>query len=375
MSFTGSTTFMAEALRLAKEGVALASPNPLVGCVIAQGETVVGRGFHTWAGLKHAEILALEDAGDAARGADVYVTLEPCSHTGRTGPCADALIAAGVARVFAASGDPNPLVDGEGFRRLRAAGIEVVQMEGFAAEAASLNEAFFHFVKTGKPLVTLKCALTLDGKISAPQDNSGWITSERARAHVQTLRHAADVMLTGSGTVLADDPLLTDRSGLPRSRPLLRVVLDSTLRIPLDSKLVASASGDLLIATTSAASSERRAALEARGAEVKVFDGPRGRVDLRDVVSETGARNYLSLMIEAGSMVNWAALDSGVVDKVFLYYAPKILGGLQSLPMAGGAGRQRRTDALVLERTKLHEIPPDEFAVEAWVKPESRREP
>ncbi len=366
---------MAEALRLAKEGVALASPNPLVGCVIAQGETVVGRGFHTWAGLKHAEILALEDAGDAARGADVYVTLEPCSHTGRTGPCADALIAAGVARVFAALGDPNPLVDGEGFRRLRAAGIEVVQMEGFAAEAASLNEAFFHFVKTGKPLVTLKCALTLDGKISAPQDNSGWITSERARAHVQTLRHAADVMLTGSGTVLADDPLLTDRSGLPRSRPLLRVVLDSTLRIPLDSKLVASASGDLLIATTSAASSERRAALEARGAEVKVFDGPRGRVDLRDVVSEIGARNYLSLMIEAGSMVNWAALDSGVVDKVFLYYAPKILGGLQSLPMAGGAGRQKRTDALVLERTKLHEIPPDEFAVEAWVMPESRREP
>jgi len=366
---------MAEALRLAKEGVALASPNPLVGCVIAQGEVVVGRGFHTWAGLKHAEILALEDAGDAARGADVYVTLEPCSHTGRTGPCADALIAAGVARVFAASGDPNPLVDGEGFRRLRAAGIEVVHMEAFAAEAASLNEAFFHFVKTGKPLVTLKCALTLDGKISAPQDNSGWITSERARAHVQTLRHAADVMLTGSGTVLADDPLLTDRSGLPRSRPLLRVVLDSTLRIPLDSKLVASASGDLLIATTSAASSERRAALEARGAEVKVFDGPRGRVDLRDVVSEIGARNYLSLMIEAGSMVNWAALDSGVVDKVFLYYAPKILGGLQSLPMAGGAGRQKRTDALVLERTKLHEIPPDEFAVEAWVKPESRREP
>lgn len=366
---------MAEALRLAREGVALASPNPMVGCVIARGETVVGRGFHTWAGLKHAEILALEEAGDEARGADVYVTLEPCSHTGRTGPCADALIAAGVARVFAASGDPNPQVDGEGFRRLRAAGIEVVHMEAFAAEAASLNEAFFHFVKTGKPLVTLKCAVTLDGKISAPQDNSGWITSERARAHVQTLRHAADVMLTGSGTVLADDPLLTDRSGLPRSRPLLRVVLDSTLRIPLDSKLVASASGDLLIATTSAASPERRAALEAHGAEVKVFDGPRGRVDIRDVVSEIGARNYLSLMIEAGSMVNWAALDSGVVDKVFLYYAPKILGGLQSLPMAGGAGRQKRTDALVLERTKLHEIPPDEFAVEAWVKPESRREP
>ena len=374
MNSTGNSKFMAEALQLAREGVALASPNPMVGCVIVRDDQVVGRGVHTWAGLKHAEILALEEAGAQARGADVYVTLEPCSHVGRTGPCADALIAAGVARVFTASGDPNPLVDGEGFRRLRASGLEVIHMDEFQAEAERLNEAFFHFALTGKPLVTLKCALTLDGKISAPADNTGWITSERARTHVQTLRHGADVMLTGSGTVLADDPLLTDRSGLPRSRPLLRVVLDSTLRIPLDSKLVASAHGDLLVATTSAASAERRAALEARGVEVRVFDGPRGRVDIRDVVSELGLRKYLSVMIEAGSMVNWAALDSGVVDKVFLYYAPKILGGLLSLPMAGGAGRQKRTDALILERTKLHEIPPDEFAVEAWVKQESRKD-
>ncbi len=365
---------MAEALGLARQGVALTSPNPMVGCVIARGDVVVGRGFHTWDRVKHAEVLALEEAGDQARGADVYVTLEPCSHTGRTGPCADALIAAGVARVFAASGDPNPQVDGEGFRRLRAAGIEVFLLEEFEEAAAALNEPFFHFAKTGKPLVTLKCAVTLDGKISAPVDNTGWITSIRARAHVQTLRHAADVMVTGSGTVLADNPLLTDRSGLPRSRKLLRVVLDSTLRIPLHSRLVESVDGDLLIATTSAASPERRAALEARGVEVRVFDGPRGRVDIRDVVAELAARKYLSVMIEAGSMVNWAALDSGVVDKVFLYYAPKILGGLQSLPLAGGAGRQRRTDALVLERTKLHEIPPDEFAVEAWVKAESRRD-
>ncbi|MCU1327988.1 MAG: 5-amino-6-(5-phosphoribosylamino)uracil reductase / diaminohydroxyphosphoribosylaminopyrimidine [Bryobacterales bacterium] len=363
-----ASALMSEAIRLASQAVGLASPNPMVGCVIAQGERIVGRGFHTWEGVKHAEVLALEEAGAAARGADVYVTLEPCSHSGRTGPCADALVAAGVARVFVASADPNPLVNGEGLRRLRAAGIEVTMTPEFEAEAVALNEAFFHFIRTGKPLVTLKCALTLDGKISAPMDNTGWITSERARTHVQTLRHASDVMLTGSGTVLADDPLLNDRSGLPRSRPLLRVVLDSTLRIPLQSKLVASAKGDLLVATTSAASPERRHALEARGVEVKVLDGPRGRVDIQDVVAEIGTRRYLSLMVEAGSMVNWAALDSGVVDKVFLYYAPKILGGLQSLPMAGGAGKQKRKDALQLERTKLHPIPPDEFAVEAWVK-------
>ncbi|HXJ42308.1 MAG TPA: RibD family protein, partial [Bryobacteraceae bacterium] len=247
-------------------------------------------------------------------------------------------------------------------------GIEVIRTPEFEAEATQLNEPFFHFATTGRPLVTLKSAVTLDGKIAAPGDNTGWITSERARAHVQTLRHASDVMLTGSGTALADNPQLTDRSGLPRSRPLLRVVLDSTLRLALDSHLVTSANHDLLVATTSAASTERRTALESRGVEVLVFDGPRGRVDLRDVVTLLGQRRYLSLMIEAGSMVNWAALDAAVVDKVFIYYAPKILGGLHSLPMAGGAGRQNRTDAILLERTRLHTIPPDEFAVEAWVR-------
>jgi diaminohydroxyphosphoribosylaminopyrimidine deaminase/5-amino-6-(5-phosphoribosylamino)uracil reductase len=217
-------------------------------------------------------------------------------------------------------------------------------------------------------LTTLKSALTLDGKIAAPEDNTGWITSERARAHVQELRHASDAIVTGIGTVLADDPQLNDRSGLPRARPLVRVVLDSTLRLPLESRLVQTANEDLLVITTSAASAERRRALENRGIAVRVFDGPHGRVDIRDVISLLGEQHCLSVMIEAGSKVNWAALESGAVDKVFLYYAPKILGGLQSLPMAGGIGRMRRADAIVLERTALHPIPPDEFAVEAWVR-------
>lgn len=360
---------MREALDLAKRGVALASPNPMVGCVlVSPDDRVVGRGFHTWNGLKHAEILALEEAGPAAKGATAYVTLEPCSHTGRTGPCADALITAGVARVVAAMGDVNPLVSGAGFARLRAAGVVVEHAVELRAEAEKMNEAWLHFIRSGKPLVTLKCAVTLDGKIAAPEDNSGWITSERARAHVQELRHAADAMVTGIGTALADDPLLTDRSGLERARPLLRVVLDSTLRLPLESNLVKSADGDVLVIGTSAAPVERRRLLEAKGVEVRIFDGPRGRVDVRDAIRLLGQRKCLSVMLEAGSKVNWAALEAEVVDKVFLYYAPKILGGMNSLPMAGGTGRQRRVDAILLERTTLHPIPPDEFAVEAYIR-------
>src|SRR5215831_5875620 len=194
--------YMREALDLARQGRAQASPNPMVGCVIVRDGEVVGRGFHTYAGLRHAEVIALDQAGDRARGADVYLTLEPCSHQGRTGPCVDALIAGGVARVVAAMEDPNPQVAGEGFRKLRQASIAVQIASDFTAEAAKLNEPFVKFMRTGRPLVTLKTAITLDGKISAPDDNRGWITSERARAHVQELRHDHDAILTGIGTVL-----------------------------------------------------------------------------------------------------------------------------------------------------------------------------
>lgn len=360
--------YMRLAVDLAHAGAALASPNPQVGAVIVKDGAIVGQGSYRWDGLKHAEILALEEAGSRAYGATMYVSLEPHAHQGRTPPCTDAIIAAGIARVVVASIDPNPLVSGNGIRQLKEAGVDVQMAPEFEPEANKLNEAFFHLMSTGKPLVLLKSALTLDGKIAAPEDNSGWITSERARAHVQQVRHTHDAIITGIGTALADDPLLTDRSGLPRTRPLLRVVLDSTLRLPLESKMVTSAANDLLIVGTSAASKERRRQLESRGVEVKIFDGPRGRVDIRDVVSLLGERRCLSVMIEAGSKVNWAALEAGAVDKVLLYYAPKILGGTQSLPMAGGTGKLRRSDAILLERTTLHPIPPDEFAVEAYVR-------
>jgi diaminohydroxyphosphoribosylaminopyrimidine deaminase/5-amino-6-(5-phosphoribosylamino)uracil reductase len=359
--------FMHEALGLARKGRSLASPNPMVGAVLVRDGQVVGRGFHTYAGVHHAEVIALAEAGERAHGSTLYLNLEPCSHQGRTPPCADALIRAGVARVVAPLEDPNPLVAGDGFRRLREAGVDVEMAPEFAAEASKLNEPFLHFMRTGRPLVTLKTAITLDGKISAPDDNRGWITSERARAHVQELRHDHDAILTGIGTVQSDDCLLTDRTGLARCRPLLRIVMDSQLRLPLESKMVRSAAGDLLVVATSAASSERRKALEQRGIQVLTLDGPGGRANLAALVEWLGKQRYLSLMIEAGSKVNWTAFETGSVDRIFFYYGPKILGGLEALPLAGGIGRRRRADAIRIHGIAIHPIPPDEFAVEGYV--------
>lgn len=359
--------YMREALALARRGVGQTSPNPAVGAVLVRDGEIVGRGYHTFAGVKHAEVLALEEAGGRARGATLYINLEPCCHQGRTGPCTQTLIDAGVAHVVAAMEDPNPLVAGDGLRQLVAAGVDVYLAHEFKAEAERLNEAFVHFMRHGRPLVLLKSAVTLDGKIAAPEDNSGWITSEKARAHVQQLRHESDTILTGIGTVLGDDPQLTDRSGFLRGRPLLRIVLDSQLRIPLASRMVHGANNDLLVVTTSAAAAERRRALEARGVQVLVLDGRDGRTDLPALVRYLAQQRYLSLMIEAGSKVNWAALESGIVDKIFFYYAPKILGGMQSLPVAGGSGRRRRVDAIRFRDVHLHQITADEFAVEAWM--------
>ena len=359
---------MREALDLARRGQSLASPNPLVGAVVARDGDVLGRGFHTYAGLHHAEVIAIAQAGEQSRGASLYVNLEPCAHQGRTPPCVNAIIQAGIARVVAPISDPNPLVAGQGFARLREAGVQVEIAEDFTAEAEKLNEPFVHFMRTGRPLVTLKAAVTLDGKIAAPEDNEGWITSEIARAHVQKLRHRSDAILTGIGTVLADDCRLTDRSGGERSRPLLRVVLDSQLRLPPESRMVSSCQGDVLVVTTSAASAERRRRLEAKGVRIEVLEGSDGRTSLRALTELLAREKYLSLMIEAGSKVNWSALESGVADKIFFYYAPKILGGMQSLPVAGGAGVRRRADAIRFRDVRVHPITATEFAVEAWLQ-------
>ena len=356
---------MKRALELARRGEALASPNPMVGAVLVRGGRVVGEGFHTYVGKKHAEIIALDKAGKLVRGATLYVNLEPCCHTGRTGPCTDAIIAAGVRRVVAAMPDPNPEVAGRGFRQLRRAGV-AVEVGVLRDEAERLNEAFAKWIRTGRPLVTLKVAMTLDGKIAGAgrkRSSTTWITSAESRAKVQRLRHASDALLTGIGTVLADDPRLTDRTGLRRGRRLLHVVLDSQLRLPLKSKLVRSADGDVLVFTCAAENSRRAQALRKAGVEIVRLRGRRPR--LRAVVRELGRRGILSVLIEGGAEVNWSALQSGVVDKAWIFRAPKVLGQ-RGLPMARSASRSL-VKPPALRNVSLHRFGPD-TAVEGYFR-------
>jgi len=317
--------WMARALVHALRGVALAHPNPVVGAYLVKNGKVVGQGFHDYDRRDHAEIVALKQAGKKARGATLYVTLEPCCTTGRTGPCTKAIIAAGVKRVVAAMRDPNPEVAGKGLAELRRAGIEVTC--GVLEEKAQAeNEDFAQWIQTQRPLVTLKTALTLDGQIAQRAGSVTWITSAESRKAVQLLRHKADALLTGIGTVLADDPRMTDRTGEPRRRKLLRAIVDSRLRLPLRSKIVKSAQNDVVVFTTQSTDSPRARGLQRAGVEV-VHVAPRhGRVNLDAVIRQLGKREILNVLLEAGAALNGAALEAGIVDKMIFFYAPKIMG-------------------------------------------------
>ena len=329
------------ALELARKGIGLASPNPTVGCVIVKDGAILGEGFHQYDRRDHAEIVALKRAGDEARGATMYVTLEPCNSTGRTGPCAEAVIAAGISRVVAAMEDPNPKTHGGGFACLRAAGIEV-ETGVHENEAYQLNEGFAHWITTKRPFVTLKSALTLDGQLALPRRRGkghDWITSEESRAEVHRMRHASDALLTGIGTILADDPLLTDRSGLPRRRRLLRVVVDTKLRMPLIARIVKTVDDDLLIVTAASLKSLKAQKLQKLGVELIQQRARRGKVDLPGVLKELGRRDILSVLLEAGPRLNGAALESGVVQKLVLFYAPK-LAGKTDVPFILNAGER-----------------------------------
>lgn len=334
---------------------------------------IIGSGSHTYDGFKHAEILAIEQAGKKARGATLYINLEPCSHQGRTAPCTDAVIAAGISHVVACMQDPNPLVSGKGFARLRSAGINV-SFGVLEEQAKELNESFAKYIRHHIPLVTLKAAMTLDGKIAPPKRSPNhashytWITGESARAHVQELRHQSDAILVGVGTVIADDPLLTDRSGRPRRRPLLRIVLDSRLRLPLDSRVVKAANDDVLV-LCSLPEEKKKKQLVKLGIRVQQLPTAttESRPDIAAVVQLLGQMEITSLMIEGGATVNWAALSAGIVDKVFLYYAPKILGGAASVPFAGGAGFSSISDAACVKSIRLHRFGED-FGVEGYLK-------
>jgi diaminohydroxyphosphoribosylaminopyrimidine deaminase/5-amino-6-(5-phosphoribosylamino)uracil reductase len=354
------------ALELARRGEALTHPNPLVGAVLVKNGRVIGEGFHTYDGRRHAEIVAIENAGKNARGSTLYVNLEPCCHTGRTGPCTEAIIKAGVNRVVACMPDPNPKVAGRGFRQLRRAGVNLTLGER-QAEARHLNEPFANWIRRGLPLVTLKSALTLDGYIASPprSGNSGrWITSLQSRDEVQLLRHASDALVTGIGTVLADNPNLTDRTGRPRRRPLLRVVLDSLLRLPPKSKLVKSADSDVLVFTTQPLESSSARALRRAGVELIRLRSRGKHVRFDDVLSELGRRQILSVLVEAGSKINGAALEAGIVDKMILFFAPKIFGG--GVPFATGRSQRLATLPPLLNLT-LRQFGPD-FAVEGYLR-------
>jgi diaminohydroxyphosphoribosylaminopyrimidine deaminase/5-amino-6-(5-phosphoribosylamino)uracil reductase len=364
-SFRDDGRWMRRALELARRGTGLASPNPSVGAVLVRGGRMVGQGFHSYEGRKHAEILALEVAGKRARGATLYINLEPCSHTGRTGPCADALIAARIRRVVAAMRDPNPAVAGRGFRKLGAAGIQV-EVGLFEGEARRLNEAFARWIRAGVPFVTLKSAMTLDGQLalaSAPKGKPArWITSRESRAEVQRMRHASDALVTGIGTVLADDPLLTDRSGLPRGRPLLRVILDSRLRLPLHSRIVRGARNDVLVMTALPANHRRAKRLNEAGVEVVQLPRKQGRPDLRAVLKELGRRDVLSVMLEAGTELNTAALAANIVDKIVVFQAPKI-SGRKDLPFA----REKVLRARRVRDSSVRRFGPD-VCIEAYLR-------
>jgi diaminohydroxyphosphoribosylaminopyrimidine deaminase/5-amino-6-(5-phosphoribosylamino)uracil reductase len=367
--------FMDRALELAAQGVALTSPNPMVGAVLVRKGNIVGEGFHTYDGVRHAEIIALEAAGEAARGATLYINLEPCCHIGRTGPCTNALILAGVARVVGAVEDPNPGITGRGYKHLRAAGIEV-STGSREAEARRLADAFAKWINTRQPLVTLKSAVTLDGQLVLPHARSSrsfqgartrssskdrWITSPESRAEVQNMRHASDALLTGIGTVLDDDPLLTDRTGLPRRRKLLRVVMDSSLRLPLRSKLVRSADGDLLVFTREREDSPIAGALRRAGVEVVSVGGRGTKPDLRGVIAELGRREMLSVLLESGATLNSAALADGIVDKMRVFIAPKIAGSLDA-PFVSNGFRSARE----LQNVTMAQFGGD-FAIEGYL--------
>jgi diaminohydroxyphosphoribosylaminopyrimidine deaminase / 5-amino-6-(5-phosphoribosylamino)uracil reductase len=372
--------FLRRALELAQRSFGLSSPNPNVGALLVNdsGE-VIGEGFYTFDGVIHAEALAIEQAGNKARGSTLYINLEPCSHQGRTGPCAEALIQVGVKRVVASLSDPNPLVSGRGFARLRQAGVQV-STGILEEEARALNDAFAKYIRYRIPLVTLKAGMTLDGKIAPPPEEvatggmgtggptGGWITSEEARAHVQQLRHQHDAILVGVGTVIADNPMLTDRTGLPRRRPLVRVIVDSHLRLPHTSRVAQTAHDDVLVFCSFAEENKKRQLME-RGIQVEqvASAGLDGRPELSAICRRLAEREVTSVMIEGGALVNWAALASGVADKIFFYYAPRILAGTGSVPFASGSGFRRMSEAAHLKWFRLHRFGED-FAVEGYLR-------
>lgn len=359
--------WMRRALDLAARARGRTSPNPMVGAVLVKDGQLIGEGFHAYAGSDHAEVAALRDAGPAARGATLYVGLEPCCHYGRTPPCVEQILQAGIRRVVAACEDPNPAVSGKGIAALRAAGLSV-DVGVLAEEAERLNEAFFTHVRTGRPFVTLKVAASLDGKIATRTGESRWITGESARRRVHQLRNEMDAVLVGIGTVLRDDPLLTTRLGIADQRDPIRVVVDNLARLPLRAKAVNRAStAPTILAVSQMAPRTKLEALEREGVQVIVVESSPRRVSLERLIEALGKRGILSVMIEGGAEINASALREGVVDKVLVFLAPILIGGKSTPTAVGGDGIESLTQAVRLRDVRIERFDGD-ILVEGYIQ-------
>lgn len=358
---------MKTALSLAEQGRGWTSPNPMVGAVVVKDGQVVGTGFHRRAGGPHAEVHALEEAGHSARGATLYVTLEPCNHTGRTPPCTQAILKSGVSKVVAGMKDPNPEVAGGGLAYLASQGVETV-VGVCEEECRRLNEVFVKFVTTSTPFVILKCAATLDGRIATRTGDSKWITSARSRQFVHKIRHAVDAIMVGIGTVNKDNPRLTTRLDDAQGADPIRIVLDTRLSITPEARLLhlSSASGTIL-ATGHSVSPEKRRAIEATGAQILATDCSDGGIDLKRLVERLGKMQITSVLIEGGSSVNGSALRAGIVDKVFMFYAPKICAGDDGVPICRGPGVERMEQSIGLFDVSMHRFD-DDVMIEGYVK-------
>jgi len=346
---------MKRAIQLARKGVGRTSPNPAVGCVIVKDGETVGEGWHRKAGTPHAEVHALKEAGERAKGADLYVTLEPCSHFGKTPPCADAVAAAGVSRVYVGMIDPNPLVSGRGIERLRKSGVKV---EAGLCEAGCrvLNLPFIKHVTTGLPYVTMKSAMTMDGKTAALSGDSRWITSESSRKLVHRLRASVDAVLTGSGTLLADDPQLTVRMAGGKSP--VRIVVDSSLQTPVDCRLMSEAGKTPVIIATISSDQAKARALAEKGAELLICRDKGGAVDLDDLLARLGSRGIQSILLEGGERLCGEMLRHRLIDRFMFFYAPKILGG-EGKGLFAGAGASFMKDAYPLTIAKVSRVGAD----------------
>ena len=347
--------FMQTALDLAALGAGHTSPNPMVGAVVVKDGRVVGKGYHQRAGGPHAEVLALDEAGDRATGATLYVTLEPCNHHGRTPPCTERILAAGIRRVVSAMADPNPGVAGGGHARLRDAGL-IVDEGLLAGAAARLNETWIKYIRTGLPFTVLKCAATLDGRIATRTGDARWVTGPAARERVHRLRSRMDAILVGVGTVIADDPRLTARLPNGSGRDPLRIILDARLETPPEARMLRlDSSAETLIVCAQDADPARRRRLEAAGARLLASPLACGRIDLRALMAQLGAMQVTSVLLEGGARVAGAALAQKVVDKVMFFFAPKILGG-EGVPICQGPGPERMTEALAVHDLGLERI-------------------